>query len=1077
MAANKSAQNDSRKTGSNSHENADNLSCSSELPPHWILKQSRSRKGQIYYANCLTKEVTWELPNFEPCPEGCSKCLQYQKVVPKEIFLCKGKTNKLMTSIDTKSGSEKRKKSAIEKPDLDNFSPKSKKLKCQNLEDVNLKKEILPKAGGIQKNPILTKSSMKLDPKFGSPKFQNDSGHTSEASTANMKSISTKKFISSVKSENQDDGYTLHHINVMKSTNTLSGINSSSSPPKSKTFLHQCKPKIPKKQPFTTNIISEETSRNISERNLSESVGRTLDGLGKVLKVPQLCTSECKEIKNVNVLKLFCKKAKITELSQQPKDCQAVQTLLDPDTQWPITHQDETSSMISTEKHSTDEFPNEFVQSLPSKFGAITPDSSAIAVGITSNKKIFPQSIAEGIDAEKGGMARGTLFDNKPCKPIPLEDASCLSRFGQIELDVKSLTTCIVVDTNILIHNLSLLKSLSSNNIFMRGSEYHVLVVPYTALVELDGLKQQEALVARVRAAIKWCNKAFGPASAVAGESYSSIVQGQSYTNFKYLCETMGSKKGDDCIRDCCLWLQQQGFCVMLLSNDMNFRTKVHMANILCIDSTGMWNKLEWLNETRSSNSLQLFPVEKNQDIGSVKKNGDLNRQGQKREVLLRTQCKEVDASRDEDSVPSTDSVTNLGIIGRTEFWQTENMIMNFSSTNSDSLCPVQIPPREIICSSLKNTIENILKQIMQDVYDDLWLQIVFRKPPWTLDDLIVCWEKHWRAVLFDQFPNSVLKYLRRFKSLLANESTETKLFDSMSQIFLQFSLTKFSNLVEYPKELAYFNSSTSEFSSLLSSGETSDSSMTSFANQNNIEDVMLKDALAYSAAQLDSLNGGRPASASSVSAITSSESSIIYSTSHFVPNSITPSKFCPVLHSSEPEKDACASQFSHDTRHQDVSPVSLTIQDEANEQRAVDEILDSTILKVALDALTATGNKMRDLVLDGLSSLAAVEGPDRTRVLQSLLCLRDCIRSLREAIARCRLQPSAATHLTALRAAICSFWTNVPGEVSVPQVFSGPQGDLIAQALFVKQESEFWLNCINQLREMEVKLELAQEP
>ncbi|XP_033732721.1 transcriptional protein SWT1-like [Pecten maximus] len=35
----------------------------------------------------------------------------------------------------------------------------------------------------------------------------------------------------------------------------------------------------------------------------------------------------------------------------------------------------------------------------------------------------------------------------------------------------------------------------------------------------------------------------------------------------------------------------------------------------------------------------------------------------------------------------------------------------------------------------------------MKVAYDDIWMDIVYRKPPWTLEDILDCFKKHWIAV------------------------------------------------------------------------------------------------------------------------------------------------------------------------------------------------------------------------------------------------------------------------------------------------------------------------------------------
>ncbi|XP_067894171.1 transcriptional protein SWT1 [Heterodontus francisci] len=55
-----------------------------------------------------------------------------------------------------------------------------------------------------------------------------------------------------------------------------------------------------------------------------------------------------------------------------------------------------------------------------------------------------------------------------------------------------------------------------------------------------------------------------------------------------------------------------------------------------------------------------------------------------------------------------------------------------------------------IICQlekSLGIALSVILETEMKTVYDDLWTEILFVKPPWSLEDILLCMKKHWIAV------------------------------------------------------------------------------------------------------------------------------------------------------------------------------------------------------------------------------------------------------------------------------------------------------------------------------------------
>lgn len=86
------------------------------------------------------------------------------------------------------------------------------------------------------------------------------------------------------------------------------------------------------------------------------------------------------------------------------------------------------------------------------------------------------------------------------------------------KIDSSSTSLYVVVDTNVLIKDKEFLNSLKGRAI--EGQET-VIVIPYTALQEMDGLKKNEAIGRACQSAISWCNHHF--------EAKDPRVQGQSY--------------------------------------------------------------------------------------------------------------------------------------------------------------------------------------------------------------------------------------------------------------------------------------------------------------------------------------------------------------------------------------------------------------------------------------------------------------------------------------------------------------------------------------------------------------------
>lgn len=69
----------------------------------------------------------------------------------------------------------------------------------------------------------------------------------------------------------------------------------------------------------------------------------------------------------------------------------------------------------------------------------------------------------------------------------------------------------------------------------------------------------------------------------------------------------------------------------------------------------------------------------------------------------------------------------------------------------------------------LREVLSDVLEVEMKAAFDDLWLEIVYIKPPWTLRDVLQCLKKHWIAVFGQVVPRrklqTVLNLIDFFKS------------------------------------------------------------------------------------------------------------------------------------------------------------------------------------------------------------------------------------------------------------------------------------------------------------------------
>ncbi|XP_056267197.1 transcriptional protein SWT1-like [Pseudoliparis swirei] len=67
------------------------------------------------------------------------------------------------------------------------------------------------------------------------------------------------------------------------------------------------------------------------------------------------------------------------------------------------------------------------------------------------------------------------------------------------------------------------------------------------------------------------------------------------------------------------------------------------------------------------------------------------------------------------------------------------------------------VPSRRELADCLVEVLSDVLELEMKAVFEDLWLEIVFLKPPWTLHDVLRCLKKHWIAVFGQVAPRRQL--------------------------------------------------------------------------------------------------------------------------------------------------------------------------------------------------------------------------------------------------------------------------------------------------------------------------------
>ncbi|KAB0395622.1 hypothetical protein E2I00_018040, partial [Balaenoptera physalus] len=247
----------------------------------------------------------------------------------------------------------------------------------------------------------------------------------------------------------------------------------------------------------------------------------------------------------------------------------------------------------------------------------------------------------------------------------------------------------IVVDTNILMNHLKFVRILKTTEI--QGFDRLVLIIPWVVVQELDRMKAGKLLKRAKHKAI--------PAVHFINDSLKNqdrklwvcllIV---AFTKF---ADGLSDENNDDRVLKCCLQYQELFPCslVILCTDDRNLRNKGLISGVKSLSKEEL--SAELLN-------LSLNTVVCHQPCISKQQ--------------LKAEATPLEKSCEEES-------TNSGLCVLLE------------SIVSD------------LKKSLGTALSSILETEMKIAFGNLWMEVLYLKPPWTLIHLLQCFRKHWLAV------------------------------------------------------------------------------------------------------------------------------------------------------------------------------------------------------------------------------------------------------------------------------------------------------------------------------------------
>ncbi|XP_033618030.1 transcriptional protein SWT1 isoform X2 [Fukomys damarensis] len=246
----------------------------------------------------------------------------------------------------------------------------------------------------------------------------------------------------------------------------------------------------------------------------------------------------------------------------------------------------------------------------------------------------------------------------------------------------------IVIDTNILMNHLKFVRILKTTEI--SGFERLVLIIPWVVVQELDRMKVGKLLKHAQHKAI--------PAVHFINDSLKSQdkkLWGQSLQLASQKLYGLSDENNDDRVLKCCLQYQElfPSSLIILCTDDRNLRSKGLISGVKSLSKEEL--------------SAELLTLSLNTDVCHPP---CISKQ------QLKAEAKPVEETSDEKSANSGLSIVLERIITDLE-------------------------------RSLGTALSSILETEMKIAFGNLWMEMLYLKPPWTLIHLLQCFKKHWLAV------------------------------------------------------------------------------------------------------------------------------------------------------------------------------------------------------------------------------------------------------------------------------------------------------------------------------------------
>ncbi|XP_061096645.1 transcriptional protein SWT1 isoform X2 [Conger conger] len=282
----------------------------------------------------------------------------------------------------------------------------------------------------------------------------------------------------------------------------------------------------------------------------------------------------------------------------------------------------------------------------------------------------------------------------------------------------------IILDTNILLSHLDFVKKMRTHGLGALGFPH--ILIPWVVMQELDSLKQgklSSSVEHKARPAVHYIYTTL--------KNQEPRLWGQSMQQASQRICGLDAESNDDRVLHCCLQYQglYPGAALILCTNDKNLCSKALLSGVKALSKTDLESEVERLHSDPQAHCRQpvpnCWPAHTAEDWkpSQIHEGGESNR------------SKAVDEEREVSTSVS------------------------------------------VLEEALRGALSLVLESEMKAAFDDLWLEVVILKPPWTLPDLFHCFKKHWIAV----FGNVIKRNLLGSVECLNDSLCKDKMVDRIS--------------------------------------------------------------------------------------------------------------------------------------------------------------------------------------------------------------------------------------------------------------------------------------------------------